>query len=102
MALTFRHFQDEEDGWRIREFLRRVTLVNDLHLSCWDVSCWDYWRWHVARNCFPELSIAGTTLLWETETGEIAAVLNQDSTVCAVPTSNVTWAGPSMTFIRTW
>lgn len=78
MALTYRHFQDEEDGWRIREFLRRVTLINDLHPLCWDVSCWDYWRWHVARNCFPELSVAGTTLIWETDAGEIAAVLNQE------------------------
>lgn len=45
-------YQTEEDYWRIREFLREVSLHNDRHDFSWDVLRWGYWRWHVNENIF--------------------------------------------------
>ncbi|WP_345300441.1 GNAT family N-acetyltransferase [Candidatus Villigracilis affinis] len=71
-----RSFQAEEDYWRIRQFLRQVSLLNDRHDFSWSLLRWDYWRWHVNENIF-HFNLQDVITLWE-ENGQIVAVLNPD------------------------
>jgi GNAT superfamily N-acetyltransferase len=75
MSLTMRSFQNEEDYWRIRAFLREVFGRNDRHEWSWQVYRFDYWRWHGVAN-LDQGPLAETVFLWETPQGELAAVLN--------------------------
>ncbi len=77
MKLTMRPYQEEDDYWSIRRFLREVSLLNDRHDYSWSLLRWDYWRWHVNENIF-HMRLEEVVTLWETE-GRIAAVLNADS-----------------------
>ena len=70
-------YQGEVDYWRIREFLRRVSILNDRHDYAWSLLRWDYWRWHVNENIF-KLNLPEVIFLWESD-GQIVAVLNPDS-----------------------
>ena len=70
-------YQGEVDYWRIREFLRRVSILNDRHDYAWSLLRWDYWRWHVNENIF-KLNLPEVISLWESD-GQIVAVLNPDS-----------------------
>ena len=76
MKLVRRSLQDPEDYWRIRDFLRRVFLLNGRREVCWHVNRFDYWRWHGVEN------MGATRLedvfIWEAEDGQIAAVLNPE------------------------
>jgi GNAT superfamily N-acetyltransferase len=78
MKLTMRPYQDEEDYWRIRSFLRQVTLANGLRDYSWSIFRFDYWRWHLIANRLEAYAIDAVTFIWETEGGEIAAVLNPE------------------------
>lgn len=73
-----RRYRDEEDYWRIREFLRRVMLLNGLRELSWHVARLDYWRWHGIENCRACGPMEGVTFIWETTDGRIAAVLNPE------------------------
>lgn len=77
MNLRMHGYRGEEDGDRIREFLRDVMMLNDRHEHSWHVARWDYWRWHGILNCSGEL-LEDTVFIWETEAGEIAAVVNTE------------------------
>jgi hypothetical protein len=46
MTFTKRPYQNEEDYWRMRSFLRQVFLLNDCLEHSWHVARLDYWRWH--------------------------------------------------------
>jgi mycothiol synthase len=72
-----RPYQGDDDYWRIRGFLRSLSLLNNRHDYAWSLLRWDYWRWHVNENIF-KLSLPGVVTLWE-EDGQIIAVLNPDS-----------------------
>jgi mycothiol synthase len=78
MQLTMRRYQTEDDYWRIRAFLRQVMLLNDVREKSWHVARLDYWRWHVAANCEDREFISDLVFVWETEDGEIAAILNPE------------------------
>ena len=52
MKTNLRAYQTEEDYWRIRQFLREVSLLNDRHDYSWSLLRWDYWRWHINMNIF--------------------------------------------------
>ncbi len=78
MKLTMRPYQNEEDYWRIRAFLRRVFLLNDRRELGWQAYRFDYWRWHGIEN-LGHGSLEGSVFLWETAGGEIAAVLHQEA-----------------------
>lgn len=71
-----RSYQGEEDYWRIRSFLREVFLLNDRHEHSWHVARLDYWRWHFIENCQICDAVESVTWIWETDHGEIAAVLH--------------------------
>jgi GNAT superfamily N-acetyltransferase len=80
MKLAMRRYQNEDDYWRIRAFLRQVMLLNGLREQSWHVARLDYWRWHVAANCQDRASIDDLVFLWEAADGQIAAVLNPEGT----------------------
>jgi GNAT superfamily N-acetyltransferase len=76
MKLTLRKYQNEDDFWRIRAFLRQVFLLNNRRALSWQVARFDYWRWHGVENCgdgrLEDIS------LWETPEGQIAALVNPE------------------------
>lgn len=76
MLPTQRYYRDEEDYWRIRQFLREVFLLNQRLEHSWHVARWDYFRWHLFANCGVCASLEGAVSIWETGSGQIAAVLN--------------------------
>jgi GNAT superfamily N-acetyltransferase len=72
-----RTYQSEEDYWRIREFLREVSLLNDRHDYSWSLLRWDYWVWHVNMNIC-HFRLEDVIHLWEAD-GQIIAMLNPDT-----------------------
>jgi mycothiol synthase len=72
-----RAYQDEDDYWRVRQFLRQVSLLNDRHDFAWSLLRWDYWVWHINLNIF-HLDLGAVVHLWEAN-GEIVAMLNPDT-----------------------
>lgn len=72
-----RTYQGESDYWRIREFLREVSLLNDRRDFSWSLLRWDYWVWHVNMNIY-HLKLEDAVQLWETD-GRLVAVLNADT-----------------------
>ncbi len=77
MKPVLRMYQNEDDYWRIREFLRKVSLLNDRHDYSWSLLRWDYWVWHVNMNIF-HFDLCEAVHLWEGD-GQIVAMLNPDA-----------------------
>ncbi|MEW5825705.1 MAG: GNAT family N-acetyltransferase [Candidatus Bipolaricaulota bacterium] len=77
MKLTMRPYRDEEDYWRIRQFLRDVYLRNDRSEHSWPAARLDWWRWHGIANC-GHGKLETDVFLWKTAGGELAAVLNSE------------------------
>jgi len=73
-----RKYQAEEDYWRIREFLRRVFLVNHRKEHSWQAYRFDYWR-RLGIEGLGHGSLETHVFLWETSEGEIGAVLNGEA-----------------------
>ena len=80
MKPIMRRYKDENDFWRIRQFLREVLRANDLRELSWTVARLDYWRWHCIENCNHSGPVEEVTFLWETQDGQLAAVLNPEET----------------------
>lgn len=81
MALPSRHYRDDSDYWRARTFLRKLHQLDDRPGGNWHVALFDYWRWHWLENVVERT--LDELCLWETQDGEIAAILNQgDPGVC--------------------
>jgi GNAT superfamily N-acetyltransferase len=76
MKPTMRNYQNEEDYWFIREFLREVSILNNRHDFAWSLLRWDYWRWHVNENIF-QFKLEDMITLWEAK-GRIVAMVNPD------------------------
>jgi len=77
MKLIPRSYQGEGDYWKIREFLRRVFLVNDRRELSWQPYRFDYWRWHGIDN-LGHGSLESDVFIWEAEGDQIQAVLNSE------------------------
>ena len=77
MALNMRRYRGEEDYWRIRDFLRRVFLLNERREMSWQVTRFDYWRWHGIAN-LDHGSLESDVFIWEGADDEIGAVLNRE------------------------
>jgi GNAT superfamily N-acetyltransferase len=77
MKPTMQPYQTDDDYWRIREFLREASLLNDRHDFCWDLLRWDYWMWHINENIF-KFKLQDAIHLWEID-GKIVAMLNPDT-----------------------
>lgn len=78
MKLTMRAYHREDDYWRIRAFLREIAALNGQRFDSWCVPCLDYWRWHVVENCEPYPWEQNGIHLWETDSGQIAAMINPE------------------------
>lgn len=79
MQMTMRAYQDEDDYWQIREFLRKVFLLNDRRELSWQVYRFDYWRWHGIDN-LGHGRLEEDVFIWETADGYLASVLNREGT----------------------
>jgi mycothiol synthase len=77
MTIKSRSYQDENDYWRIRDFLRKIFLLNNRHELSWQADHFDYWRWHGIEN-LGHGQLESHVFIWETKEGEIAAVLNSE------------------------
>lgn len=77
MKLTMRNYQTKEDYWRIRGFLRQLMILNGRRELCWHVARLDYWWWFINPD-IEKISLEDSIFLWETKSGEIAAVLNPE------------------------
>jgi mycothiol synthase len=77
MKLTMRSYKNDEDYWRIREFLRQVMLFNNRRDLSWHVTRWDYLMWSVNPDA-EKIKFEENVFLWETESGQIAAVLHPE------------------------
>lgn len=75
--MTSRNWRGEEDYRRVREFLRRVFLLNGRRLFSWPVFRFDYWRWHGVEN-LGQGPLQEKVFIWETDDGQVAAVLNPE------------------------
>ena len=84
MKLIMRPYRDEEDYWRIREFLRQVMLMNNHRELSWHVARWDYWIWF-ANPDIEKITLEENVFIWETQTGQIVAVLNPEGHGHAFP-----------------
>ncbi len=77
MKIKNRPFENEEDYWRMREFLRQVMIANQSRELSWHVARLDYWWWF-ANPDLEKMKPEEVIFLWEAESGEIAAVLNPE------------------------
>jgi mycothiol synthase len=84
MKPTMRSYKNDEDNWRIREFLRQVILLNNCRELSWHVSRWDYWIWF-ANPDLEKIDLEENVFIWETGAGQIAAVLNPEGHGHAFP-----------------
>jgi mycothiol synthase len=78
MKLVQRNLRDDNDYWRIRQFLREVLVLNDLQEFSWSVPRLDYWRFFGMNSIHPFASLPEIIFLWESSEGQIAAVLNPE------------------------
>ena len=76
MKLTQRSLITETDYFHVRNFLRKVFLLNNRLEHSWNVARLDYWRWHFIATCQFTPPFEQVTTAWETEDGELAAVLH--------------------------
>jgi GNAT superfamily N-acetyltransferase len=78
MKPIMRNYREENDYWRIRQFLREVMILNDLRELSWSVMRLDYWRFFGMVDIHPGSALTDIIFLWETPGGQIAAVLNPE------------------------
>lgn len=78
MQLTMRLYQTKDDYWRIRAFLRQVFVLNERRMQSWPVARLDYWLWHGILNMH-DGQLETEVFMWETDDGQLAAVLNHES-----------------------
>ena len=76
MKPKHRPYQNEDDFWRMREFLRRVFLLNGCLMWSWHVARLDYARWHSLINV-ANARLEEVAFLWEAD-GEIVAFVMPD------------------------
>lgn len=77
MKLTVRKYRSDDDYWRMRDFLRQVMLLNHRRELSWHVARLDYWWWF-ANPDLEKIPLTENVFLWETDAGQIAAVLNPE------------------------
>lgn len=82
MKLIPRPYQGEDDYWKIRDFLRRVFIVNQRRELSWQAYRFDYWRWHGIEN-LGHGNLETDVFIWDVEGDQIQAVLNPEGPGCA-------------------
>ncbi len=94
MTLAKRTYDDCQDYWRIREFLREAYRLNGRRERCWSLLRWDYWRWHVNENIH-HFDLGQAVAVWEAD-GQIAAVLGPDNPGEAFFQVHPAWEGAGL------
>ena len=94
MNLVQRRYQPD-DYWRIRSFLREVYLLNDRHELSWQAYRFDYWRWHGVEN-IDHFQLDDVITLWETPSGQLAAVLHPEGRGEAFLQVHPAWRTPEL------
>lgn len=74
MKLRMRTYQNEDDYWRLRAFLREVLLLNNRQESSWQTARLDYWRYFGNPN-IEHYALSHAILFWETDDGQIAGFI---------------------------
>ena len=77
MKLIMHPYKNEEDNWSIRSFLRQTMITNNHRELSWHAARWDYWIWF-ANPDIEKITLEENVFIWETEAGQIAAVLNPE------------------------
>lgn len=77
MKPIMRRYENEEDYWRIRPFLRKVFLLNGRRDMSWQVARWDYWRWPGVES-WGDGPLEEKVFIWELPDSRLAAVLNPE------------------------
>lgn len=77
MQLRMRRFQNDQDYWNMRDFIRRVFMLNKRREFSWHIARFDYW-WARRHEFLPETRMEDVVFIWETPSGEIAAVLHPE------------------------
>ena len=95
MNLKKRNYQNSEDYWRLREFLRRVMLLNGRRELSWHVARLDYWIWF-ANADLEKISLEEQVFFWETEDGQLAACLNPEERGIAFLQVDPTFRSPQL------
>ena len=75
--LLMREYSSGDDYWCIRGFLRQTMILNNRREYNWHVARLDYWWWF-ANPDLEKMTLEERIFLWETTSGEIAAVLNPE------------------------
>jgi len=94
MKLMQRRYQPD-DYWRIRDFLRKVYLLNDRRELSWQTYRFDYWRWHGVEN-IDHFQLEDVITLWETPAGQLAAVLHPEGRGEAFLHVHPAWRTPDL------
>ena len=76
MNPSVRPYQTEDDFWTMRDFLRRVYMLNGRRQYSWHVCRLEYARWHTLIN-IAGLTLADVATLWEAD-GELVAFVMPD------------------------
>ncbi len=74
MNACFRPYEGEDDFWRMRDFLRRVFLLNNRWERSWHVARLDYARWHGLIN-LAQLRLEDVAVLWEADNELIGFIM---------------------------
>jgi GNAT superfamily N-acetyltransferase len=77
MKASMRTYRDENDYWKVRQFLRDVFLLNSRREMSWQAYRFDYCRWHVWAN-ITHYRIEDVLFIWERPDGGIVGVLNPE------------------------
>lgn len=95
MKFTFRPYQDEEDYWCIRDFLRQVMVLNERREFSWHVARLDYWWWFINAD-ITKIDPRDHIFLWQTEDKVLAAVLNPEDSGFAFLQIHPNFANPEL------
>jgi len=66
MKVICRPYQNEEDFWAMRAFLREIFVINGYRERAWHVARLEYARWHVCLNC-ARVTLHDVAHLWEAD-----------------------------------
>ncbi len=76
MQPAFGPYRNDDDYWRMREFLRELFILNGRVERNWHVARLDYARWHTCLNC-AHVGFEDVVTLWELD-GRLVAFLMPD------------------------
>ena len=77
MTYSTRSYQDDEDYWRLRAFLREVFLCNGRQELSWQVARLDYWRYFINKH-IDHYPLSQAISIFETVDGRIAGIVTPD------------------------